>query len=111
MVNISSSASKIPNCIRQAGAAVRVTVHAKPNARVSAVTGWDDEALGVAVAAPPTEGLANVALCEYLAQILSVRPRRVALDRGSRSRHKVVVVEDTEASAVWEFIQAARHDP
>jgi len=29
-----------------------------------------------------TEGLANVALCEYLAQILSVRPRRVALAPG-----------------------------
>ena len=43
--------------------------------------GITDEAVGVAIAAPPQEGEANAELVKYLASILCLRKSDVTLDR------------------------------
>ena len=52
-------------------------IKAIPNAPRSAVVGWLGEALKVKIHAPPVEGRANAALCEFLADSLGL-PRRAA---------------------------------
>ncbi|NXP12838.1 CO040 protein, partial [Thinocorus orbignyianus] len=71
---------------------VRVAVHAKPGARCSAVTDVTAEAVGVAIAAPPTEGEANAELCRYLSKVLEVKKSEVVLEKGGKSREKVVKI-------------------
>lgn len=71
---------------------VAIKIQAKPGAKCNNVTDISDEAIGIAISAPPTEGEANAELVKYLASIFGVRKSDVSLDRGSRSRQKVVVV-------------------
>jgi len=71
---------------------VAIKIQAKPGAKCNNVTDISDEAIGIAISAPPTEGEANTELVKYLASIFGVRKSDVSLDRGSRSRQKVVVV-------------------
>ncbi|XP_014799792.1 PREDICTED: UPF0235 protein C15orf40 homolog [Calidris pugnax] len=71
---------------------VRVAVRAKPGARLSAVTDVTAEAVGVAIAAPPTEGEANAELCRYLSKVLEVKKSEVILEKGGKSREKVVKI-------------------
>ncbi|NXI44606.1 CO040 protein, partial [Galbula dea] len=71
---------------------VRVAVHAKPGSRRSAVTDVTAEAVGVAIAAPPSEGEANAELCRYLSKVLGVKKSEVILEKGGKSREKVVKI-------------------
>ncbi|XP_050834680.1 UPF0235 protein C15orf40 homolog isoform X2 [Serinus canaria] len=64
--------------------------HAEP--RCSAVTDVTAEAVGVAIAAPPSEGEANAELCRYLAKVLEVKKSDVVLEKGGKSRDKVVKI-------------------
>ncbi|XP_071424445.1 UPF0235 protein C15orf40 homolog isoform X1 [Pithys albifrons albifrons] len=50
------------------------------------------EAVGVAIAAPPSEGEANAELCRYLSKVLEVRKSDVILEKGGKSRDKVVKI-------------------
>ncbi|XP_003739600.1 UPF0235 protein C15orf40 homolog [Galendromus occidentalis] len=72
---------------------VGVRIHAKPGAKLSAVTGIGAEAVEVQIGAPPVDGEANTELVKYLAKALDLRKSDVSLDRGSRSREKVILIE------------------
>ncbi|XP_070164676.1 UPF0235 protein C15orf40 homolog [Polyergus mexicanus] len=71
---------------------VTIKIQAKPGAKCNNVTDISDEAIGIAISAPPMEGEANTELVKYLASIFELRKSDVSLDRGSRSRQKVVIV-------------------
>ncbi|NXR11387.1 CO040 protein, partial [Semnornis frantzii] len=74
---------------------VRVSVRAKPGSRCSAITDVTAEAVGVAIAAPPSEGEANAELCRYLSKVLEVKKNVflcVCLNQGGKSREKVVKI-------------------
>jgi uncharacterized protein (TIGR00251 family) len=67
-----------------------LAVKAIPNAPRNEVVGWMGDTLKVKVHAPPVEGRANDALCEFLAEALGVPRRAVTLLRGDTSRQKVL---------------------
>ena len=67
-----------------------LAIKAIPNAPRSEVVGWLGEALKVKVHAPPVEGRANEALCEFLADTFGLPRRAVTVLRGDTSRHKTV---------------------
>ncbi|XP_011947446.1 PREDICTED: UPF0235 protein C15orf40 homolog isoform X2 [Cercocebus atys] len=69
---------------------VTITIHAKPGSKQNAVTDLTAEAVSVAIAAPPSEGEANAELCRYLSKVLELRKSDVVLDKGGKSREKVV---------------------
>uniref|UniRef100_A0A8C4R4B1 Uncharacterized protein n=1 Tax=Eptatretus burgeri TaxID=7764 RepID=A0A8C4R4B1_EPTBU len=52
-----------------------------------------DDAVGVAVSAPPVEGEANVELLRYVATVLGIRKSGISLYKGSRSRDKVLCIQ------------------
>jgi uncharacterized protein (TIGR00251 family) len=70
-----------------------LAVKAIPNAPRDEVVGWLGDALKVKVHAPPVEGRANDALCDFLADVLGLPRRAVTVVRGGISRHKVVRVD------------------
>ncbi|XP_029160178.1 UPF0235 protein C15orf40 homolog [Nylanderia fulva] len=71
---------------------VVIKIQAKPGAKCNNVTDISDDAVGIAISAPPMEGEANAELVKYLASIFDLRKSDVSLDRGSRSRQKIVIV-------------------
>ena len=77
-----------------------IAIKAIPNAPRSAVVGWLGEALKVKVHAPPVEGRANEALCEFLADELGLPRRAVSVLRGDTSRQKLVRIEGLDLAAL-----------
>ncbi len=78
---------------------MKLRVRATPNARRSEVIGWDDDpqagpVLRVRVAAPPTEGKANVELRDFLAKRLGLPKSKVVLEKGDTSRFKTFEIPD-----------------
>ncbi|XP_055479005.1 UPF0235 protein C15orf40 homolog [Psammomys obesus] len=69
---------------------VTIAIHAKPGSKQNAVTDVTTEAVCVAIAAPPSEGEANAELCRYLSKVLELRKSDVVLDKGGKSREKVM---------------------
>ncbi|XP_028813307.1 UPF0235 protein C15orf40 homolog isoform X1 [Denticeps clupeoides] len=69
---------------------VSIAVHAKPGSKQNAITDVSPEAVGVAIAAPPTDGEANAELVRFLSKVLNVKKSDLCLDKGSRSREKVI---------------------
>ena len=69
-------------------------VWVKPRAGRNKVVGLREGALHVALAAPPVEGQANEALIKFLAELLGLRKRQVAIVAGDHSRHKVVRIAE-----------------
>jgi uncharacterized protein (TIGR00251 family) len=82
----------VPSC--------NLPIKAIPNAPRSEVIGWLGEALKVKVHAPPVEGKANDALCEFLAETLGLPRRAVSVLRGDTSRQKIVRIEGLDLPAV-----------
>ena len=68
-------------------------VRVQPRASREAILGWRDDALRLAVTAPPVEGEANEAVRRLLARALGVAPSAVNLVHGQHGRDKIVRVE------------------
>uniref|UniRef100_A0A8C2KCA4 Zgc:193812 n=1 Tax=Cyprinus carpio TaxID=7962 RepID=A0A8C2KCA4_CYPCA len=85
---------------------ITIAIHAKPGAKQNAVTDVSEEAVGVAIAAPPTDGEANAELLRYLTKVLELKKSQVSLDKGSKSREKVIRV--TAAISQEEILKKLR---
>ena len=70
-----------------------VPVRVKPRASRTRVLGVKQGALEVAVAAPPVDGAANLALLKELARHLGVPRTQLTLVAGSSSKHKRIAVQ------------------
>jgi uncharacterized protein (TIGR00251 family) len=70
-----------------------LSVRAQPGARQDAILGVHDEALRVAVSAPPDKGKANAAIETLLADALGCRRAQVGLLSGATSRRKRFLIE------------------
>lgn len=84
---------------------VRLTLHVRPGAAQSAITGPHGDAIGVRVAAAPVDGNANRELIGYLAGCLGVRPRAIALVAGLSSRRKVIEVAGVDVTTAAQLLQ------
>ncbi|BET02713.1 chromosome 15 open reading frame 40 [Nesidiocoris tenuis] len=75
---------------------IRVKICAKPGAKMSAITGVEEEGVGVQIGAPPVDGEANTELVKFMSKVFDVRKSCVTLDKGSRSRQKIILLTDTK---------------
>ena len=71
-----------------------------PNAPRNEIAGHLGDAIKVKIHAPPLEGRANDALCEFLAECLNVPRRAVTVVRGDTSRQKVIRVDGLSLAEV-----------
>jgi uncharacterized protein (TIGR00251 family) len=70
-----------------------IRVHVIPNAKIDKVVGEHGDAIKVKLRAPAVEGKANAALRRFLAGKLSIPQRAIVLERGERSRDKVIRID------------------
>ncbi|ENN80264.1 UPF0235 protein C15orf40 homolog [Dendroctonus ponderosae] len=71
---------------------ILIEVHAKPGAKQNAITNVDDQGVNIQINAPPVEGSANVELVKYMASLLGLKSSNVSLERGHKSRNKVLKI-------------------
>ena len=76
----------------QSDSCVRLQVRLQPKASRNAVVGIQQDYLKIALCAPPVDGAANKALCEYLAKLLGIAKSSVVLISGEKSRNKTVAI-------------------
>jgi uncharacterized protein (TIGR00251 family) len=74
----------------EGGAAFPVRV--VPRASKNEISGRHGGAVKIRLTAPPVEGAANVALIEFLAEVLDVRKNQIEILSGHTSRDKIVCV-------------------
>ena len=78
-----------------------LTVRVSPNARRSGFDGLWNDALRVALFAPPVDGKANEALIDFLADFFDLRKSAIKILSGATSRMKRVLLSfPTEADAL-----------
>jgi uncharacterized protein (TIGR00251 family) len=82
-------------------------VHIIPNAKIDKVSGEYNSAIKIKLRAPAVEGKANAALRKFLAKKLSIPQRAIVLDRGERSRHKVLRIDGLSEEEVRSRLLAA----
>ena len=70
-----------------------VQVHLVPNAKSDRVAGEYGDAIKIAVRAPAVDGKANAALIRFLARQLKVVRHSIVLERGQKSRNKVIRID------------------
>lgn len=70
-----------------------IRVHVIPNAKIDKVLGEHGDAIKIKLRAPAVEGKANAALRRFLAEKLSIPQRTIGMDRGERSRDKVIRID------------------
>lgn len=71
---------------------LQIKILAKPGAKQNGITDVSPDGCGVQIAAPPVEGEANTELVKFMAKVLALRKSDVQLDRGSKSRQKVILI-------------------
>ena len=71
---------------------VRVPIHVRPRSSRSAILGVREQALDVALRAPPADGAANAELLQLLAKALDVRRGDLTIVVGASGRNKLVEV-------------------
>ncbi|KAM5577592.1 hypothetical protein ABKV19_008104 [Rosa sericea] len=104
----SSATNNFPACIRSVPpSSVAITIHAKPGSKLASITDFSDEALGVQIDAPAKDGEANAALLEYISSVLGVKRRQLSIGCGSKSRDKVVIVEEMTLQSVFDILDKA----
>lgn len=86
---------------------LRVTVRVIPRADRDEVGGMRDGALVIRVRAPAVDGAANEAAAKALGKALGVPTGAVRIERGTRSRSKVVSLPAGAAARVAELMREA----
>ena len=69
-------------------------VHLVPNAKIDSVVGEYGGAIKIKLRAPAVEGKANAALIRFLADQLKLPLHSIVLERGRRSRDKLIRIDD-----------------
>jgi len=79
-----------------------VPVRVKPRASETRVLGVKQGALEVAIAAPPVDGAANLALLKELARRLGVARSQLSLVNGKTGKNKRIAVQGVTAECCRE---------
>jgi uncharacterized protein len=77
-----------------------VRVHVVPNAKIDSVSGEHGGAIKIKLRAPAVEGKANAALLRFLAEQLELPRHAIVLQRGQRSRDKLIRIAGLTAEDV-----------
>ncbi|NP_001150562.2 UPF0235 protein C15orf40 [Zea mays] len=102
----STGAVGFPGCLRlMPPSTVAISIHAKPGSKVATITEIGDEAVGVQIDAPARDGEANAALVDFISSVLGVKKREVSIGSGSKSREKVVLVQDATLEGVYDALK------
>ena len=83
----------------------RLRVHVVPRASKTEVCGMQGDALKVRLQAPPVDGRANAALCEFVADAAGLPKRAVSVVAGETSRQKTLFAAGADPAALAAALQ------
>jgi hypothetical protein len=78
---------------------VLLKVRVQPKSSRNGLTVEHDGRVRVALTAPPVDGAANQALCDYLAKVFDIPRRSIAVVRGDKAREKTVRLDGLAAES------------
>jgi len=81
------------SCITRHPEGCQVRLWVQPGSKKNELAGMYQGCLKVRLHAPPVDNKANQELTAYLAGILGLKPRRIQVMSGQRSRKKVVIIQ------------------
>ena len=84
--------SKLPKCIEEKENKIILNVHAKPGSKKEGICEIDDESIEIAVHAQAQNNKANMAIIEYLSDILGVSKSNIQFESGATNRDKLLSV-------------------
>ena len=84
-----------------------MTVHVQPQAQQTEYVGRHGDAFKFRVAAAPSEGKANEALCAHLARRFGMPRRAVEIRTGHATRRKQVLLKGLTTAHVLSTLQSA----
>ncbi len=84
---------------REGGVLISVRVQPKASRNRHSIEG---EKLKVWITSPPVEGKANEALVEYISKIIGVKKSSVVIEKGEKSREKLLFIKGVDAKLVKE---------
>lgn len=96
-----------PGAVEGRGADVLLRVRVQPKAASNRVIEACDDYYRVSLTAPPVDGAANDALVAYLAKVLAIPRRRIALNGGKRSRTKSLLIADSDPETLQRILNEA----
>ncbi len=76
------------------------------SSRNEVVEFMDDGTVRIHLTAPPVEGKANRLLIEFLSELFQVKPSRVAIVAGEKSKNKIVSIDGLSPSEVEQILIA-----
>ena len=74
---------------------ITLRIYVQPGAKHTEISGLFGQELKIRLLSPPIDGRANEALLKFIAKLFKVPIRQVVLKQGDKSRHKVVMVIDS----------------
>lgn len=92
--------SGLSEVMSQAEQGIVLNVHIQPRASKSECVGVHGKALKIRITAPPIEGLANEALCGFLAKALRIPKKSVVIRSGYEARHKRILLKGVSSEQV-----------
>jgi len=102
MKNLTEKEIGLSDFITQAEQGVVMNVHIQPRASRTEYVGLHGNALKFRISAPPVEGLANDALCRYLAKAFRIAKGSVVICSGHEARQKRVLLKGVSPEQVSE---------
>ena len=90
--SISETSKKVKKSTKIPSSDIILNVFVKPGAKLNQIVAVSDDQVEIAINAPPVDGEANTELIKYLSKVLSLRKSDLCLDRGSKSRQKIVKI-------------------
>jgi len=85
---------------------VLLRVYVQPRASRDRFAGLYDDAVKIALTAPPVDGKANAAVIKFLASFLNVKKKDLEIKHGLQSRNKSVLIRGVSAESVRSKIEA-----
>lgn len=95
----------MPYLVEKIEGSVTIKVYAQPKGSRTKIVGLHDDRLKIAVSAPPVDGKANKELLLFLAKLLKVAKKDIALKSGQQSRKKTVLISNSDVRAIRESIE------
>ena len=86
---------------------VLVPVRVTPRGRKNSITGVRHGVLLISVTVPPIDGAANGAVIEVLREVLRCPKSALSVERGKKSRDKVICVSEIALDALQTRLEAA----
>ncbi|HYA14540.1 MAG TPA: DUF167 domain-containing protein [Syntrophales bacterium] len=90
--------------IKETKNGVVLRIHVVPKSAKSEISGIQDDALKLKIAAPPVEGQANEACKRFFSDILGVRKNQVTIVSGHKSRKKTIAIEGIGKKEIEDII-------